>query len=99
MGSNSQYRAIFERSELFANVKCMVISPMMVSMSAIFDAFSELQGVQQYQELIDLELLRMGAFTAAEMTPQLWAHKVTMPTMIVQVLDNVWTRKKKHLIC
>ncbi|MDO4625911.1 MAG: alpha/beta hydrolase [Pasteurellaceae bacterium] len=91
MGGNSQYRAIYERPELFANVKCMV-SPMVVSMSAIFDAFSELQGIQQYQELIDLELLKMGAFTAAEMTPQRWASAVTMPTMIVQVKDDAWTR-------
>jgi hypothetical protein len=27
---------------------------------------SELQGVGQYQELIDLELLKMGAFPAAD---------------------------------
>ncbi|MDO5356939.1 MAG: alpha/beta hydrolase [Conchiformibius sp.] len=91
MGGNSQYRAIMERPELFENVKCMV-SPMVVSMSAIYDAFSELQGVHQYQELIDLELLRMGAFTAAEMTPHLWAHAVKMPTLIVQVKDDAWTR-------
>lgn len=65
---------------------------MVVSMAAIFDAFSELQGVQQYQELIDLELLKMGGFTAAEMTPHLWANAVKMPTMIVQVLDDAWTR-------
>lgn len=91
MGGNSQYRAIMERPELFENVKCMV-SPMVVSMGAIFDAFSELQGVRQYQELIDLELMKMGAFTAAEMTPHLTAHAVKMPTMIVQVLDDAWTR-------
>ncbi len=69
-----------------------MVSPMVVSMGAIFDAFSALQGVQQYQELIDLELMKMGAFTAAEMTPHLWAHAVKMPTMIVQVLDDEWTR-------
>ena len=91
MGGNSQYRAIMERPELFQNVKCMV-SPMVVSMGAIYDAFSEISGVSQYQELIDLELLKMGAFIAAEMTPHLWAHAVTMPTMIVQVKDDEWTR-------
>lgn len=91
MGGNSQYRAIMERPELFANVRCLV-SPMVVSMGAIYDAFSEIQGVRQYQELIDLELLKMGAFTAAEMTPHLWAHAVTMPTLVVQVKDDAWTR-------
>ncbi|WP_188692630.1 MULTISPECIES: alpha/beta hydrolase family protein [Bowmanella] len=91
MGGNSQYEAIYRRPELFANVACMV-SPMVVSMAAIFDAFSELYGVQQYQELIDLELLKMGAFTAAEMTPHLFAAGVKMPVLMVQVLDDEWTR-------
>lgn len=91
MGGNSQYRAIMERPDLFENVKCMV-NPMVVSMSAVFDAFSEIQGVQQYQELIDLELMKIGAFTAGEMTPHLWAHAVKMPVLMIQVLDDAWTR-------
>lgn len=91
MGGNSQYHAIHRRPDLFANVRCMV-SPMVVSMAAIYDAFSDLQGVRQYQELIDLELLKMGAFVAAEMTPHLWAPSVTMPVYMVQVLQDAWTR-------
>ncbi len=91
MGGNSQYHAIHRHPELFENVKCMV-SPMVVSMAAIYDAFSELQGVQQYQELIDLELLKMGAWVAAEMTPHLWAKSVKMPVLMVQVLEDAWTR-------
>src|SRR5215471_18633171 len=78
MGGNSQYEAISRRPDLFENVRCMC-SPMVVSMSAIYSAMSELQGVSQYQELIDLELLKMGAFVAAEMTPHLWAAGVKMP--------------------
>ena len=57
MGGNSQYHAIHRHPELFENVACMC-SPMVVSMAAIYDASSELQGVQQYQELIDFELLK-----------------------------------------
>jgi hypothetical protein len=91
MGGNSQYEAIYRRPELFANVLCMC-SPMVVSMAAIFDAFSELQGVSRYQELIDLELLKMGAFVAAEMTPHLFASGVKMPVLMVQVLEDEWTR-------
>lgn len=91
MGGNSQYEAIYRRPDLFSNVACMC-SPMVVSMAAIFSAFSELQGVSQYQELIDFELLKMGAFTAAEMTPQLFASGVTMPVLMVQVLEDSWTR-------
>ena len=91
MGGNSQYEAIARHPELFKNVRCMC-SPLVPSMSAIFQAFSELQGVAQYQELIDLELLKMGAFPAADMTPQLFASKVTMPNLTIQVRDDAWTK-------
>lgn len=91
MGGNSQYHAIHRHPELFENVACMC-SPMVVSMSAIYDAFSELQGIRQYQELIDLELLKMGGFVAAEMTPHHWAASVKMPVLMVQVLEDAWTR-------
>ena len=53
---------------------------------------SELQSVSQYQELIDLELLKMGAWLAAEMTPHLSAPGVKMPVLMVQVLEDEWTR-------
>ena len=61
-------------------------------MAAVFQAFSELQGVGQYQELIDLELLKMGAFPAADMTPQLCASAITMPNLTIQVRDDAWTK-------
>jgi hypothetical protein len=61
---------------------------MVVSMAAIYDAFSNLQGVRRYQELIGLELLNMGAFVAAEMTPHLCAASVKMPVLMVQVLKD-----------
>jgi pimeloyl-ACP methyl ester carboxylesterase len=91
MGGNSQYEAIYRRPELFEDVACMC-SPMVVSMAAIFSAFSELQGISQYQELIDYELLKMGAFLAHEMTPQLFAAGVHMPVLMIQVLEDAWTR-------
>lgn len=87
----SQYHAIHRRPDLFENVRCMV-RPMVVLMAVIYDAFSELQGIRQYQELIDVELLRMGAFVTAEMTPHLWAPGVKMPVPMVQVLEDAWTR-------
>ena len=45
VGGISQYTAIAKRPELFANVKCMC-SPLVPSMTAIFQAFSELQGLR-----------------------------------------------------
>lgn len=91
MGGNSQYEAISRCPDLFKNVLCMC-SPMVPSMSAVFQAFSELQGVSQYQELIDLELLKLGGFPAADMTPQLFAKDIKMPVLMWQVLEDVWTK-------
>jgi len=91
MGGNSQYEAIYRRPDLFENVSCMC-SPMVVSMRAIYRAFSELQGVSQYLELLDFELLKAGAFLMDEMTPHLSAHGVKMPVLMVQVKDDAWTK-------
>ena len=91
MGANSRYEAIYRRPDLFATVLCMC-SPMVVSMAAIFSAMSELQGISQYQDLIDFELIKVGAFTAAEMTPQLFASGVKMPVLMNQVVEDSWTR-------
>jgi hypothetical protein len=34
----------------------------------------------------------MGAFPAADMTPQLFAPAVTMPNLTIQVRDDAWTK-------
>lgn len=91
MGGISQYAAITKHPELFGNVLCMC-SPLVPNMTAIFDAFSALQGVSRYQELIDLELLKMGAFPAADMGGAIWAPAVKMPVLMWQVRDDAWTR-------
>lgn len=91
LGGVSQYAAITRHPELFANVLCMC-SPLVPNMPAIFQAFSELQGIAPYQELIDLELLKLGGFPAADMAGALWAPGVTMPVLMWQVRDDAWTK-------
>lgn len=91
LGGVSQYAAITKHPELFENVQCMC-SPLVPNMTAIYQAFSELQGIGQYQELIDLELLKMGGFPAADMGGSIWASGVTMPVLMWQVLEDAWTK-------
>ena len=91
LGGVSQYAAITKHPELFENVLCMA-SPLVPNMPAIFQAFGELQGIQQYQELIDLELLKLGGFPAADMAGALWAPAVKMPVLMWQVRDDAWTK-------
>ncbi|MGX2975758.1 alpha/beta hydrolase family protein [Ursidibacter arcticus] len=92
LGADSQYRAMLERPELFENVQCMV-NPLVVNMPFIFDAFSELYGIHQYQELVDLELIKLGGFTAEEMQAANWAHAVKVPVFVMQVKNDEWTRQ------
>ena len=79
-GDNAKFEAIYRHPELFDDILCMCC-PMVVSMGAIFSAFSKLQGISQYFELIDFVLIKMGAFTSAEMNPQLFAAAVKMPVL------------------
>ena len=52
-------------------------------MAAIYSAMSELQGVNQYPELIDFEFLKMGGWLATEMTPHLSAPEVKIPLLMI----------------
>lgn len=69
-------------------------SPLVPNMTAVFLAFSELQGISQFQELIDLELLKLGGFPAADMGGYLWAPAVTVPVLMWQVRKDVWTKSE-----
>jgi hypothetical protein len=42
--------------------------------------------------LIDLELLKLGGFPAADMGGAIWAANVTMPVLMWQVLEDAWSK-------
>ncbi|RBP43816.1 hypothetical protein DES53_105215 [Roseimicrobium gellanilyticum] len=87
LGGVSQYAAITKRPELFENVLCLC-SPLVPNMTSVFENLSEKQGIGQYQELIDLELLKLGGFPAADMSGALWAPNVKLPILMWQVLQD-----------
>ncbi len=89
-GGNAQYEALSRHPEMFENVRCM-LSPLVVSMSALMGQFASLQGVGEHMDAMDAEQKKLGGFTNAEMTPHLFAADVKMPTFIVQVKDDLWT--------
>lgn len=57
-------------------------------MSSVFGKLSGCQGIAQYQELIDLEILKLGGFAAADMSGKLWAPNVKLPVLMWQVRDD-----------
>lgn len=87
LGGISQYAAITKYPKLFENVKCL-ISPLVPNMSSVFRKLSEAQGISEYQELIDLEMLKLGGFTAADMSGKLWAPNVKLPIFMWQLRDD-----------
>ncbi|MEO1200200.1 MAG: alpha/beta hydrolase [Pseudomonadota bacterium] len=89
-GGNAQYEAMSRRPDLFRNVRCM-LSPLVVSMTALMGQFAKLQGVGDHLDVLDVEQKKLGGFTNAEMSPHLFAGDVTVPTLIVQVKDDLWT--------
>ncbi len=93
-GGNAAYEAMYQRPELFEDVKCF-FGPMTVSMTALMTSFAGLVGVNQYMELMDLEQLKLGGFINKEMHPQDYAHAVKMPYFMAEVLDDDWTNNPK----
>ena len=89
-GGNAQFEAMSRRPEMFRNVLCM-LSPLVVSMTALMGSFAKLQGVDAYMAEMDLEQRKLGGFTNGEMTPHLFAPDVKVPTFMVQVRDDLWT--------
>jgi pimeloyl-ACP methyl ester carboxylesterase len=87
LGGVSQYAAITKHPELFENVLCMC-SPLVPNMVSVFGKLSGNQGIDQYQELIDLEIMKLGGFPAADMSGKLWAPNVKLPILMWQVLDD-----------
>lgn len=89
-GANAQYEAITRHPELFENVKCM-LSPLPVSMVALMTSFANLQGVGEHMERMDFEQIKFGGYPNKDMNPQFFAEAVTMPVLMTQVKDDLWT--------
>jgi alpha-beta hydrolase superfamily lysophospholipase len=87
LGGVSQYAAITKHPKLFENIKCL-LSPLVPNMTSVFENLSEKQGIGQYQELIDLEIMKLGGFPAADMSGALWAPNVKLPVLMWQLRDD-----------
>jgi len=58
-------------------------------MASVFAKLGGLQGVARYQELIDLEIIKLGGFPAADISGRLRAPNVKLPVFMWQVKDDV----------
>lgn len=90
-GANAQYEAISRFPDLFADVKAMV-SLQPLSMKYFIDGMMTAYGLSDFIDLLDQEQSRLGGFTTAGMSAQLFATSVTMPTLVSQVHDDSFTK-------
>ncbi len=95
LGALSQWHALYGHPELFENVKCFA-SPLVPNMEHIYQAFSEANGISQYLDLLDFELLKAGGFTRDEMDPRKYSRNVKMPLLMWQVERDSWVKNAKE---
>lgn len=49
-------------------------------------------GLSEHLDVLDEEQVKCGGFTSFEMSPHNYAMNVKIPTFIIQVHDDVWTK-------
>ena len=83
--------AMTKRPDLFEDVKAFVC-PQPASMNYGMKEIATLQGVGDYMDELDEEQRKAGGFANAEMSPHHYAANVKVPTFIIQVRDDAWSR-------
>ena len=90
-GGNAAMVAMTKHPEYFRDVKAFVC-PQPCSLLYCAKEFATLQGVEEYMNEIDEEQRKLGGFTNKEMSPHPYAPNVKVPTFIIQVRDDAWTK-------
>ncbi|CUH52709.1 alpha/beta hydrolase [Shimia marina] len=90
-GGNSAMVAMSKCPDLFEDVRAFVC-PQPCSSRTASEEIGKLQGIGEFIDLLDREQQRLGAFPMARMTPHHFAANVTVPTYVIQVKDDLWTR-------
>lgn len=83
--------AMTKRPELFESVRALVC-PQPCSSRIAAEEIAKLQGIGDFVELVDIEQQKCGALPMKDTTPHLYAANVKVPTYLLQVRDDLWTR-------
>ena len=90
-GGDAAMVAMTKRPDLFRNVAAFVC-PQPCSARIAAEEIAKLQGIGEFVDLVDEEQQRLGTFPMDKMTPHPYAANVQVPTYIIQVRDDLWTR-------
>jgi esterase/lipase len=90
-GGNAAMVAMSKQPEVFKNVKAFVC-PQPASMNIGMKEILSLHGLGEYMNEFDDEMCKQGGFTTSEMSPHPYASNVKIPTFIIQVREDVWSK-------
>lgn len=90
-GGNAAMIAMTRRPEYFSDVKAFVC-PQPASMHIGMKEIASLQGVGEHMDELDQEQRKLGGFANKKMSPHPYAPNVKVPTFIIQVRDDSWSR-------
>ena len=90
-GGNAAMIAMTKHPEFFKDVRAFVC-PQPASMNIGMKEILSLQGLGGYMDMLDEELRKQGGFATGEMSPHPYAQHVKVPTFIIQVHDDVWSK-------
>lgn len=90
-GGNAAMVAMQKHPECFQDVKAFVC-PQPVSMHIGMGAIMQQAGLGDFVDTLDQEQIKLGAYPLKAMSAIPYAPHVTVPTFIVQVKDDSWSR-------
>ena len=90
-GGNAAMVAMTKKPEFFKAVKAFVC-PQPASMNIGMKEIISLQGLGEYMNELDEEMRKQGGFATGEMSPHPYAPNVKVPTFIIQVRDDAWSK-------
>lgn len=90
-GGKAAMIAMTKQPTLFKDVKAFVC-PQPASMDIGMKEIMSLQGLSEYMNELDEEMCKQGGFATAEMSPHPYAPNVKIPTFIIQVRDDAWSK-------
>lgn len=92
VGGNATMFAMTRRPKAFDGVRCMV-SPQPLSSGVALERALERLGVPAgYMDDLNERIRLQTSFTIDQFSPVPWAKNVTIPTLLYQVRDDVYTR-------
>ena len=90
-GGNAAITAMTKAPEYFKDVKAFVC-PQPASMPVMYKITLEGMGLGDHMDVLNEEQVKLGGPHIADQSPHNYAMNIKVPTFLIQVKDDVWTK-------